>query len=340
MEVENMKKRFCIGVCLLLVTAALISVTGTVNAAAPDVPGIPEGPTEKRINEPCEFSIRGVNDSDGHDVLYLFDWGDTTDSGWIGPFPPAPDPEIAPIIEAEHKWSEFGNYEIKVKTKDNTTGEESAFSEAANINIGAGMPNGPTEGAINESYDFYVIGVNTTAGHDLFYLFDFGDGFDTGWLGPYAPVIPPDFEPPVEVEVSHTWKKAGFYEVKVKVKDNTTGVESNFSEPLIIDIGHRFDIGIMTGGFGVSVAIENTLAPSKYVDYKIEIAGGSLSGLHVNKVFNGTIFIESRTTATITTPTFFALGRVKITVTAECAGEPPVTKTFDAFTIFFYTLIL
>ena len=76
------KKMIDIGICFLLISATLIGLTGTVAAVAPDVPGMPEGPTEADLNELCEFSVGTVNASDDHDVLYEFDWGDNLTSGW------------------------------------------------------------------------------------------------------------------------------------------------------------------------------------------------------------------------------------------------------------------
>ena len=53
--------------------------------------------------------------------------------------------------------------------------------------------------------------------------FDWGDGTDTGWLGPY--------ESDETLEVSNNWTSIGSYQIKVKIKD-AHGAESEWSDPL------------------------------------------------------------------------------------------------------------
>ncbi|MCX6666423.1 MAG: hypothetical protein NT038_10290 [Euryarchaeota archaeon] len=96
-----------------------------------------------------------------------------------------------------------------------------------------------------------------------------------------------------------------------------------------------FTITGIAGGFGVTANIKNMLAPSKYVDYTIQISGGLL-GFHVQRYYNDTVYIKSGTTVSISTPAFFALGKVKITVTAKCGGESLVTGIYEAKVLLFY----
>ena len=42
----------------------------------------------------------------------MFDWDDGSNSGWIGSY------VSGETAEASHVWTEQGNYEIRVKTKD------------------------------------------------------------------------------------------------------------------------------------------------------------------------------------------------------------------------------
>ena len=46
------------------------------------------------------------------DVKYLIDWGDGTNTGWIGPYNPEE------TITQSHSWTEQGNFTIKAKAKD------------------------------------------------------------------------------------------------------------------------------------------------------------------------------------------------------------------------------
>jgi parallel beta-helix repeat protein len=67
-------------------------------------------------------------DSDGDEVYYLFDWGDRTNSGWIGPF------DSEEIATVNKTWEKIGFYQIRVKAKD-IYGFESDWSESLRIII-------------------------------------------------------------------------------------------------------------------------------------------------------------------------------------------------------------
>ena len=199
------------------------------------------------------------------------------------------------------------------------------------------QPWGETEAELNELVAFNITTVNATDDHDVMYEFDWGDNLTTSWLGPY-----PSGTSGL-VEVSHQWQEAGTFQVKARAMDNVTQEISNWSKPLNVTIGHsgpKFTIGEIIGGFGLSAEIVNNLASSKYVDYKVEIAGGQLTGFHTNQRYNGTVFIPSGGIGVVTVPTFFALGRTKITVTAEAAGEKAAEKVQHAFVFFFYVMMM
>ena len=53
-----------------------------------------------------------TTDMDGDPVSYWFDWGDGSNSGWLGPFPPGF------TVLVNHSWSTKGTYKVKVKAKD------------------------------------------------------------------------------------------------------------------------------------------------------------------------------------------------------------------------------
>jgi outer membrane protein assembly factor BamB len=76
----------------------------------PNTPSI-DGETEGNYGEPYDYTFI-TTDLDGDDVWYYIEWGDGTDSGWIGPY------NSGEEITKSHKWSEKGNYTIKAKAKD------------------------------------------------------------------------------------------------------------------------------------------------------------------------------------------------------------------------------
>ena len=93
----------------------------------PEKPDSPTGPTSGKPNVFYDFSSSST-DADNDQIYYLFDWGDATDSGWIGPY------NSGDTCTASNNWSIKGDYEIRVKVKD-IYGLESEWSEPLSINI-------------------------------------------------------------------------------------------------------------------------------------------------------------------------------------------------------------
>jgi len=95
---------------------------------------------------------------------------------------------------------------------------------------------GPTQGKVGVSY-IYSSSTTDPDGDDVYYWFDWGDGSNTGWIGPV--------KSGESWSVSHSWTTQGDYAVRVKAKDQH-GVESEWSDPLIVTmpkskiINHRF----------------------------------------------------------------------------------------------------
>jgi len=81
------------------------------NSQPPDKPTKPEGPNSGKSGNEYTYSSSTI-DPDGDRVFYLFDWGDGTDSGWLGPY------NSSEICEEVHTWIFDGSYEIKVKAQD------------------------------------------------------------------------------------------------------------------------------------------------------------------------------------------------------------------------------
>jgi len=101
-------------------------------SGGPNIPSRPDGPTSVRKNRQQTYTTT-TTDPAGGQVYYLFDWGDGTDSGWLGPF------ASGATGNGRHAWSEDGNYQIKVKAK-NENGDESAWSEPLPISVPRNKP--------------------------------------------------------------------------------------------------------------------------------------------------------------------------------------------------------
>jgi hypothetical protein len=88
---------------------------------SPNKPNTLTGTVSGSINNEYVYSSVGTDD-DGDLLYYFFDWGDGTDSGWIGYYGSGDE------CSASHVWLEEGNFEIKVKTRD-LFGFESEWSD-------------------------------------------------------------------------------------------------------------------------------------------------------------------------------------------------------------------
>lgn len=75
--------------------------------STPSIAGLEEG--EAGTLYPYTFV---ASDPEGEIVFYYIDWGDGTDTGWIGPYLSGEE------ITKGHSWSEKGTYSITCKAKD------------------------------------------------------------------------------------------------------------------------------------------------------------------------------------------------------------------------------
>jgi hypothetical protein len=88
------------------------------------------------------------------------------------------------------------------------------------------QPEGPTAGFININYT-YTSSTTDPDGEEVYYMWDWGDGNISDWIGPY--------DSGETLEASHTWTAPGEYEIKVKAID-PCDAESDWSDPLSVVI--------------------------------------------------------------------------------------------------------
>jgi len=91
----------------------------------PDTPAMPSGATTVITGTEYTFSAN-TTDPNGDDLYYMFDWGDGSNTTWLGPYP------SGAIATANHSWSEAGLYNITVKAKD-VNDAESEWSPSLQI---------------------------------------------------------------------------------------------------------------------------------------------------------------------------------------------------------------
>ena len=76
-------------------------------------PNTPEitGPTSGKVGQACNFTFLST-DPDGNILYYFVDWGDGTNSGWLGPY------TSGQPVTISHVWSKRRTYTVKAKVKD------------------------------------------------------------------------------------------------------------------------------------------------------------------------------------------------------------------------------
>jgi hypothetical protein len=93
----------------------------------PNKPNKPSGTASGKINTVYTYTT-STTDPNGDQVYYMWDWGDGTQSNWLGPY------NSGVTISTTHKWTVKGSYSIKVKAKD-TSGAESPWSDPLPITM-------------------------------------------------------------------------------------------------------------------------------------------------------------------------------------------------------------
>jgi hypothetical protein len=88
------------------------------------------------------------------------------------------------------------------------------------------IPDGPSSGKPGIEHT-YSTSTSDPDGDPVYYWFDWDDGTNSGWLGP--------FNSGQVISDSHTWNRPGSYEVKVKAKDDS-GAQSEWSDPLVVSM--------------------------------------------------------------------------------------------------------
>ena len=87
-------------------------------------------------------------------------------------------------------------------------------------------PVGPSNGKINQEYT-YTTSTSDPDGDKVYYMWDWGDGSFSDWLGPY--------DSGEECSASHIWVEQGSHSIKVKAKD-INGIHGPWSDPLRVSM--------------------------------------------------------------------------------------------------------
>lgn len=171
----------------------------------PDPPTI-TGPDLGESGVEYEFTFNAIDYNGGNIWLYI-DWGDGTNSGWIGPY------ESGSDVKVKNSWSHKGIYEITAKAKDQLG--EGKWSDPHKIVIDNDPPNmvtitGPTSGKIGELYQFNFTATDPD-GDNVYYYIYWGDGDKEENFGPYASGE--------KITLSHRWDERETFSIKAKARD-------------------------------------------------------------------------------------------------------------------------
>jgi len=166
-------------------------------------------------------------------------------------------------------------------------------------------PSGPVSGAVNVDYTYSGSTIDPN-GDDIYYLFSWGDGSDSGWLGPYPSGT--------HIEAAHRWALGGTYSVTLKAKDDN--LEGSWSDPFTVQIsGPSIELNNVEGGvFRVSAGITNPgeTAVSE-VNWEITLQGGAFIG---KKTSGQGLSIPANSNVTIQSGLIVGFGATSIKIKA------------------------
>jgi hypothetical protein len=86
---------------------AQVQIGNSLPPLPPTIDGIPVGKPNKEYSYTAE-----TTDPENDQILYKFNWGDGTESDWIGPV------SSGESVTTSHAWAELGNFTVKVRAKD------------------------------------------------------------------------------------------------------------------------------------------------------------------------------------------------------------------------------
>jgi hypothetical protein len=166
------------------------------------------GPDSGVIDETYTFTAVST-EPDGESIYYYFEWGDGTNSDWIGPY------NSGQTGVSQHSWAAEGDYTVRAKAKD-INNVVSQWSEPLIVTILTDRPPntpsiaGPPQGKPGVSY-LYTFSTTDLDGDMVYYYIDWGDNQTSEWVGPY--------QSGATATVTHQWSEKGTYIIQVKAKD-------------------------------------------------------------------------------------------------------------------------
>jgi hypothetical protein len=101
------------------------TTTVQIGSSLPPLPPSVDGTSVGKPNKEYSYTAE-TTDPENDQILYKFNWGDGTESDWIGPF------SSGESVTTSHAWIELGNFTVKVRAKD-IEDSTSYWSEPYNV---------------------------------------------------------------------------------------------------------------------------------------------------------------------------------------------------------------
>jgi hypothetical protein len=217
----------CVIECCLLFADPAQQFKSPSPSQPPNRPTKPAGPALGIWHQEYTYTST-TTDPEGDQIYYLFDWGDGSNSGWLGPY------TSGQTGVGSHTWTTLGTYVVKVKAKD-IWGAGSHWSETLNVTITDNNPplapqiTGPShcEPAISYLFNFQTTDPQED---NIYYFIDWGDNSTSGWLGPYVSGFP--------IHVLHAYTVKSNYNLRAKAKDamGAEGPWGNMTVSMSLDL--------------------------------------------------------------------------------------------------------
>jgi hypothetical protein len=191
-----------------------------------------------------------------------------------------------------------------------------------------GAPTGPDEGVIATDYTFSAV-TTDPQGMLIYYMFDWGDGSMSDWIGPIYSGTP--------VNATHQWVVAGVYDVKV-IARNLVDLESHWSPAHPITIaGPSLEISNITSGlFRIKAVVKNIgSGDAGQVNWTITLSGGVFIGRDTSGILTS---LSAGSQSTVSSKLVLGFGKTTISVSASCRGASAI-KNQNATILLFYIIV-
>jgi hypothetical protein len=209
--------------------ARTVTITQSVQNAAPTTPATPTGSSSAPVNTALTFSTTAT-DPNGDSLQYRFDWGGGVLSSWGA-------------ASQSRGWAAAGQYAVKAQARD-SLGAESGWSGARTVTITQSVqnaapttpatPTGLSSALVNTALTFSTTATDPN-GDSLQYRFDWGGGVLSSWGA---------------ASQSRGWAAAGQYAVRAQARDSL-GAESGWSGARTVTITSPAPVVVDTDGDGV-----------------------------------------------------------------------------------------